>query len=428
MTFNFHLFSTQQSPGDGRGPLARFEQMVLRRPTLVRRVQWGMVAIYLALIVIPVMLPASQGDALPLSDFVSLSRFLIWGLWWPFVVLSLVVFGRIWCGLLCPEGTIVRWLAPKGGNRPVPKWMRFGGVPLLSFLGITIVGQLLEVDEDARGQLIVLGGSSLAAAATAWIYSQRLWSWCRYLCPVSLLFGVFSRLGSLHFAVDRQRLRARCAVDASETKGPCPVGIHLPVLTTNRSCLMCFRCAGHHDAIHLGFRAPGEELNRIDSAEPLLSEVIFLFGGAIGLPIGVFLGERLELYGVKLVALLLASTFAAVAALGIVTLLAAWLLDAPRTTDSFVQLGYVYTPISLFSLFLGLSHPTFEVLSRLGASDTTGATVRMVLFFVGAAWSMRLTKHVVARQRTTPGRALASRITLVSGISVIATAWARVLF
>ncbi|HAM58642.1 MAG TPA: hypothetical protein DCQ64_25820, partial [Candidatus Rokubacteria bacterium] len=65
-----------------------------------------MVLFYLAIILVPPLLPPPPTDVTPFTNLVRFSQFVFWYLWWPFVVLSMIVFGRAWCGFLCPEGAL----------------------------------------------------------------------------------------------------------------------------------------------------------------------------------------------------------------------------------------------------------------------------------------------------------------------------------
>jgi hypothetical protein len=389
-----------------------------------------MIVFYLALILIPPWLPRAPEIASPWHDFVGFSRFVIWCIWWPFVVLSMLGVGRLWCGLFCPEGALAAWASRYGGNRPVPTWMRWGAIPLLAFITITALGQLFEVDEEPVAQLAILGGSTLLAVVVSLVFARRTWVWCRYLCPVSLLFGVFSRLGAIHFRVDHERLELwnRANIEPSK-KEPCPVQIHLPVMSTNRYCLMCFRCTGWRDAIHLRLRVPGEELLRIDRAEPLFWEVVFLFGGAIGLPLGVFHAELLECEGLQLVALLLGSTVVGLGLLSLLTWLSARIVQVgasqPCTTrERFTRVGYLYTPFALFSLFLGLSKPTFEYLETLGFARGAADAIRLLLLTLGVLWSLYVGARILGwRSR----RRWAALVPHLCAMASILAAWMLVL-
>ncbi|MBI5536044.1 MAG: 4Fe-4S binding protein [Deltaproteobacteria bacterium] len=393
-----------------------------------------MIVFYLALIIVPPLLPAPPEGAAVLGSFVRFSQFVIWSVWWPFVVLSMLAFGRGWCGIMCPEGALAAYASQHGWNRAVPSWMRWGCIPLVAFAGITVLGQLIEVDEKPVSQLLVLGGSTLVAVMVALIYRRNTWVWCRYLCPVSLLFGVFSRLGTMHFRVDHARLQAwRGGGEEAHIKEPCPVQIHLPALSTNRSCLMCFRCVGWRDSIHLQFRAPGEELLRINQADPLFWEVIFLFAGAIGLPLGVFHAEVRELEGAKLVVLLIGSIAVFGAALAGVTWLSARLVFPARrgactTAELFARIGYLYAPLALFSLFLGLSIPTFEHLAGVGFPPVARDVIRACLLAAGVLWSAWLARRIIGLQTAHRGKAAAAFSVHVVGIGATLAAWIPVLF
>lgn len=408
--------------------VSRFESAIARHPGLVLGVHWVMIAAYLGLIIIPVYLPAPPAASSPWNNFVAFSQFVIWSIWWPFVLLTMLGFGRIWCGLFCPEGALSGYASRLSSNRPVPGWMRLGWLPLAAFITITVLGQVFEVDEEPLPQLVILGGSTAAAIAIGLVYAKGRLAWCRYLCPVSLLFGVFSRLGAMHFKVDREKLAAAPARSSERgKKGPCPVLIHLPVMSTNRYCVMCFRCSGWRDAIHLSLRAPGEELIRIHSAEPLFWEVMFLFGGAIGLPLGVFYGEMLEWDGVRLVGLLLGCTAASVAVLSAITYGSVSWGRTPRSQrrvlKGFTCTGYLYAPISLFSLFLGLSKPTFSYFESIGLAPIITDAIRVALLVVGVVWSLVVASKILRLQPLRIRSVWASIAWHVVGLCLVLAAW-----
>lgn len=105
--------------------LVQIERAVLAHPKTQIGVHVTMVALYLALILVPPWLP-------PHHAWVGIAKFLIWCVWWPFVTLSTLGFGRLWCGVLCPEGALSAYASRLGGQRPIPEWMRWGGIPLLA--------------------------------------------------------------------------------------------------------------------------------------------------------------------------------------------------------------------------------------------------------------------------------------------------------
>lgn len=454
----------------------RIEATLLRHPRFLPGLHLVMVVVYLTLILVPPFLSTPPEGATPFTDFVRFSQFVFWYLWWPFVVLSMILFGRAWCGFLCPEGALAAWASRFGGNRPVPRWMRWGGIPLVAFVGITIYGQLTGVYEYAAPQLLILGGSTALAVTVALTYTRRGWVWCRYLCPVSLLFGVFSRLGAMHFRVDHSRLEAwRPSPGESGTKDPCPVFIHLPRMATNRYCLMCVRCAGWRDSIHLRLRRPGAELLHINTAEPLFWEVIFLFG-AIGLPLGVFhwtvdpvfqqlkrllgnlalvwglggvigsrapwwllsnhpdVGEVFNLLdGVSIVTFLLGATLLAVGLLSILTWCSARLVEPALAEPAgrrelFTRIGYLYTPLSLFSLFLGLSQLTFGYLKGVGFPGLATDVIRGLLLGAGALWSLQLARRILGLQTSGGRRVTLALLPHLAGVTLIIAAWVPVFY
>lgn len=182
-----------------------------RHARLIRAVQWVVVLAYAVLLVVPALLPLPDSQARLLDNLTRLAQFLFWGVWWPFVLLSMVLFGRLWCGVLCPEGSLSEWASRHGRGLGIPHWLRWGGWPTVGFGLTTLYGQLISVYDYAQAALLILGGSTVAAVIVGLLFVRGKRVWCRYLCPVSGVFALLARLAPVHFAVDEQRWKANSA-------------------------------------------------------------------------------------------------------------------------------------------------------------------------------------------------------------------------
>src|SRR3990172_11468492 len=247
----------------------------------------GMLIIFAALIFIPPFLPLPAEDATLLNNFTLLAKFLIWGLWFPLMLLSVVFFGRLWCGLLCPQGALSEYAGRRGFNKPIPRWMRWGGMSIMSFIFVTILGQLVGVRDYPLAAMEILGGTMIVAIIIGFLYTSGRRQWCRYLCPIGPLLGIFSRLGALSF--DRN--------GGSGKGGVCPTFINTATKVASSNCIECFRCVSPDTSasLHLKIRHPGLEIEEIKNREPNIWEPIFLFL-ATGLALGAFHWQASRFY------------------------------------------------------------------------------------------------------------------------------------
>jgi polyferredoxin len=247
-----------------------------------------MVALYAALLVIPVLLPLPDNAAYIWSNFTRFARFVFWGIWWPFVLLSTAMVGRVWCGLLCPEGAISEFASSRGRGRATPRWMTWAGWPTLAFACTTLYGQMVGVYEYPRPALLILGGSTTAATIVGYLYGRNKRVWCRYLCPVSGVFAVLAKLAPLHFRVDPAAWRLSQLAGIKPGPVNCAPLVPLKTMRGSAACHMCGRCSGFRGAIRLARRSPNDEIVHVAGEVAKPWETVLIVFGLMGLSAGAF--------------------------------------------------------------------------------------------------------------------------------------------
>ncbi|MBZ0148489.1 MAG: 4Fe-4S binding protein, partial [Pseudorhodoplanes sp.] len=179
----------------------------MRHQRAIQRLQWLIVAGYLVLVIVPAFLPLPARTARLWDNLTLFAQFVFWGVWWPFVLLSMMLVGRLWCGLLCPEGALAEFASRHGRGAPAGRFVTWRGWPFVAFTLLTVYGQMVSVYQYPGAALVVLGGSTAAAMAVGYLYGRSKRVWCRYLCPVSGVFGLLAKLAPIHFRVDHDAWR-----------------------------------------------------------------------------------------------------------------------------------------------------------------------------------------------------------------------------
>jgi hypothetical protein len=450
-------------------PLGRAEAFLARHRDRLVIVHAAMFVFFLGVVLVPLFLPDPPGNATPLTHFTTFANYAMWGLWFPLVFLSVIATGRSWCGLLCPMGAASEWANKKGLQRPIPAWLRWEGTPVASFILITILGQTVGVRDHPEAIAEVFGGTMLLAILVGFVYGRNKRAWCRHACPIGLLLGVFSRLGAIQFIPKRKKVGG----DAYAEKGVCPTLIDIPRKEESRHCIECFRCVnpGSAGGLTLRGRVPGEEVAQIRDHHPNPAEVAFLFLGT-GVVLGGFLWlvlpgfqalrqrvgewlvsndqlwllesgpwwlmsvhpERREVFlwldFVLISGWMVAWMVGTALLLGLLTAAAAALAGRLGADGSFrqrfVELGYQYAPVAMFSLILGLGAELFAPLERFGPALPGYA--KALLFAAGAAWSLLLGERILARQGLAAARRWPALLPGAMGTAAVGVAWWPALF
>lgn len=262
---------------------------------VIRRVQWGVIALYVSLLVLPAFAPEPTRHSHIWTNTVLFAQFLFWGIWWPFVLVSMVLVGRSWCGLFCPEGALAEMTAHRSLGRALPGWIKWRGWPFVAFVSTTIYGQMVSVYQYPKPVLVILGGSTLAAMAVALVYGRDKRVWCRYLCPVNGVFALLSKLSPLHYRVDLSRWAA-AKPSVAQKAVLCAPMVAIPTMKGASACHMCGRCAGLRDGVALEARSPTHEIVHVAGEQPKPWETWLIIFGLMGVAAGAFHWAASPLY------------------------------------------------------------------------------------------------------------------------------------
>ena len=480
---------------NGRTRLARLGDWMARHRRAILAIQWVIVIFYTALVVLPAFLPQplpesrlfsgnygassfidpslclASGEPVmqektptltPWHDkLVLFAQFAFWGIWWPFVILSVMLMGRVWCGVFCPEGALTEFASRHGRGGPIPRWVRWGGWPVVAFALTTIYGQLVSVYEYPKAVLVILGGSTVAATAAGYLWGKGKRVWCRYLCPVSGVFALLARLAPLAFRVDRAAWerypKKRVAVDCAPLLG-------VKHLQGMAQCHACGRCSDHREAVTLAPRSPNAEI--LGGPPPTTSEVLLLAFGIFGVAIGAFQwtvnpwfvrGKQgvaewlvnhdilwpladspawwlLTRYPEANDVFTWLDGIAILGYIGAVTLILGGLIllavrgSARLAGIDWRRLALGLVPLGGIGLFLGLSMMTVSQLRAEGIVLPWLAALRGVLLAIGLAWSGWLGMQLIAAGRRSLARRAIACVPYVLSLAGVATFWIATFF
>src|SRR3954453_14296459 len=121
-----------------RSALAHLGDWMAAHRGAIQAVQWLVVGCYLVLVAVPAFLPLPARTVHIWNNLTLAAQFAFWGIWWPFVLLSMVLIGRTWCGVFCPEGALSEFASRRSLNRAVPRWIPWRGWPFTAFVCTTV--------------------------------------------------------------------------------------------------------------------------------------------------------------------------------------------------------------------------------------------------------------------------------------------------
>lgn len=164
------------------------------------------------------------------------------------IVLSAIFLGRVWC-MICPVEMVTTFFARFGLKRKRPQWILSGWIITILYMIILIVGvTILQIDmnpEYTSYYLMTIMGISVLSGL---IYEKN--TFCRYICPIGYLLGIFSKMAIWGWRVKKQSVCSACSdkscISSKYTYQlnykSCGVDLVPAEINSNNHCLLCAGC------------------------------------------------------------------------------------------------------------------------------------------------------------------------------------------
>lgn len=335
----------------------------LRSPWWPDRINYGLtLALFAGVVAVLILGPQQRQENVALTIF--------WAWWWPLILLSFPVVGRLWCSV-CPfmiygevtQKLTQQWFPTLGQRWPRQAADRWGGWFMFGLFALILVWEEVWHLENtaylsACLLLLITAGAMIFSA----LFERRFW--CRYLCPIGGMNGLFAKLSMTELRAQQGICSAECSTYQCYKGGPakgegqdtlgCPLYSHPAQLEDNRDCVLCMTClkACPHRSVEFNLRPPGIELWTTHQPRAYEVALMFLLLGAVYLHrlpeiqarwgIALPLNSQVEYSLVAAFLLALPATLP-LALEGIYRLLRPQ--EPSRSSGSFVKLAYGYLPL-----------------------------------------------------------------------------------
>ncbi|MCX9010949.1 MAG: 4Fe-4S binding protein [Candidatus Methanoperedens sp.] len=217
----------------------------------------------------------------------NLATISIWVIWWSLLIISLALFGRVWC-LMCPFGAAADWVQRRAFYKKVKdtfslnrKWpAKFKNLSLAAifFLVITWADfqfNLVNSPLNTAYFIVVL----LALIVIVSIIFERR-SFCRYVCPLTGLVGLYSMFAPFELRAKQKEICKTCkekyCISGNEKGYACPVFEYPGTMEKSTHCILCTECAKtcHNNNISFNLRSFAGEFLTLSKTR--MDEAVFI--------------------------------------------------------------------------------------------------------------------------------------------------------
>jgi len=234
---------------------------LLKIPTLRRLVNYQLfptglrfltVPFILALILFTLTGPPEENPA----------NLVVWAIWWPFLIASIIISGRGWCGY-CPLPTISDGINYyRKSFFGVPSFLVKNGVwvGIAGFAVILLSEHATHMFTTAQATSVLLLAILAGAVVTNFFFGKR--AWCKHICPLGKMVAQTTALSLIELDSNSSVCSSQCLTHDCVKDESCPMGLHPSAVASSNDCILCLSCIKRckHQSVRLNARLPWREL------------------------------------------------------------------------------------------------------------------------------------------------------------------------
>lgn len=203
---------------------------------------------YIILIVIGLLAYSNDAKFLHQLRNTNLGNLIVWSFWWPLIIILAIFFGRIWC-MVCPVELITTFFSKIGLKKKRPQWLLSGWVITIFYVIILFIGiHGVAIHRNPTFMSAYLLIIVVVSIIIGGIYEKN--TFCRYVCPVGYLLGLYSRLSFIGFRVKSNDVCNSCSDKSCIQKRyqyqlnykSCGVDLYPAKIDDNSDCILCAGC------------------------------------------------------------------------------------------------------------------------------------------------------------------------------------------
>lgn len=217
-----------------------FFELMLKNKVFIKGLQ------FFNLIVLSALIYYSWGLTGEATRYTNLGSWVVWVIWWPFVIGSALLAGRLWC-TMCHLRLISDWCSSIGAQKDIPPYLKhnFGSVSLIMLFGLVVLhSSVVSFDVHHIPHYTAIYLLILVAYAMLVSFIFKKGSFCKLFCPLVSFFSPYSLFSPTELRSGNKSQCYKCHHEGTERRclENCPNDIIMQKQISNDTCLLCFQC------------------------------------------------------------------------------------------------------------------------------------------------------------------------------------------